>query len=130
MDYIYGKECENLLYEKIKEKFNINNLNQSKYIYSKFDYYNDDYLIELKSRKNIHNKYIDTYFNYCKIEYGLKKNKKMIFIFNFLDKPMYIEYNDEKFKNYEVKKMATRFDRGKIEINNIIKIPIIDLLDL
>jgi hypothetical protein len=43
---------------------------------------------------------------------------------------MYIEYNDEKFKNYEVKKMATRFDRGKIEINNIIKIPIIDLLDL
>ena len=120
-------EEENLL-PKIIEKFNIN-IEQTKNNMDRFDYENKNYLIELKTRNNNYNKYHTTMISTSKINYGLKLNKKMIFIFKFNDCIKYIQYDNEIFKKYENKYFCGRKDRGKYEYNYYTFIPINDLID-
>ena len=127
IDYLKGKKVEDELYLDIKNKFNLNNLKQSENKYDKFDYYDDNYYIELKSRNCNSNKYDDIFFNYNKILYGLNKNKKMIFVFKFLDKILYIKYDNKIFDKYIVKKINNRNDRGTNEFIICIFIPVKDM---
>lgn len=129
-DYLKGKKREDYLYPLIKNKFNLNNLKQSINQYDKFDYFDDEYLIELKSRNCYSYTYNDIFFNNDKIIYGLNKNKKMIFVFEFIDKVLYIKYDNLIFNNYLVKKINNRSDRGRKEYINCIFIPLKDMLEL
>ena len=67
IDYLKGKMVEDELYNDIKLKFKLDDLKQSTYKYSKFDYYSNDYYIELKSRNCNSDTYKDIFFNYDKI---------------------------------------------------------------
>ena len=119
------KEEINLLPEIIK-KFNIN-IDLTKNNMDRFDYENNQILIELKTRNNISNKYPSTIISTSKINYGLKMNKKMIFIFKFIDCIKYIEYDKELFKKYENKYFNSRSDRDVKEYNYYTFILIKDL---
>jgi hypothetical protein len=126
-DYLKGKKIEDELYLEIKKKFNLENLKQSENKYDKFDYYDDEYYIELKSRNCNSDKYNDIFFNYTKILYGLNHYKKMIFIFKFLDKTLYIKYDKLLFDKYLVKRINNRNDRGTNEFIMCIFIPVKDM---
>jgi hypothetical protein len=66
-------------------------------------------------------------FSNDKIKYGLLQNKKMIFIFEYSDITLYIKYDKELFKNYVVKYINNRSDRGIMEYMNAIFIPLSDM---
>jgi hypothetical protein len=134
MKIIYDNEqskfLELELYPIIINKFNILDLKFTDNKFHKFDYENDDYLIELKSRNNKSNFYKTTIIGYNKIKYGLKNNKKMIFVFKFTDKVQYIEYDKDIFDTFEIKTYASRYDRGRPEISTYIFIDIKYLIDM
>ena len=123
-----SKEDEKNLLPNIIEKFNIN-IEQTKNNMDRFDYENEEYLIELKTRNNNFDKYPTTMISTNKINYGLKLNKSMIFIFKFNDCIKYIEYDKELFNKYENKYFKSRWDRGRDEYNYYTFIDIKDLLD-
>lgn len=87
-----------------------------------FDYYSDNTLVELKSRRNNHNTYPTTMVGYNKIEYANKfPEKQAYFCFCFLDGLYYYKYNkDDKL---EVR-LGGRRDRGRDEIKEYCYIPI------
>ena len=100
--YKYGKAKEEIILPVLKEYFSREIINTTEK-YAKYDYYDDSYKYELKSRTNKKNTYPDTMitFNKCTDEFPL------ILLFNDTDCLCYIEYNKDKFKNYK-KKLFSR----------------------
>jgi len=93
-----------------------------------FDFYNDKYLVELKSRRNNYDKYPTTMVGKNKIDKAAREHyKKCIFCFKFLDGMYYHQY-DPEYK-YEAK-LGGRCDRGCPEIKDYVYIPIKLLLFL
>lgn len=74
---------------------------------NKFDYEDEEYNYEVKSRKNAYSKYPTTMITADKI----CGDKKLILLFNFTDGLYYIQYDEEKFKNYEVQ----NFSRARVK---------------
>ena len=95
---------------------------RSTYRYDAYDYSNEEYFIELKSRNCNHNTYDTTMISLSKIDF-IKKHpdKKYMFFFKFIDGLYYHQYNPSY--NYEVK-VSGRCDRGVPEYTNYIFIPI------
>lgn len=85
-----------------------------------FDYYNEKYLVELKSRRNNHNTYPTTMVGYNKIKNTIETKTK-VFFFNFFDGLYYHIYDSSNI--YEIKKSG-RYDRGCAEISDYLFIPI------
>lgn len=93
--------------------------------YNPFDFENDEYLIELKSRRINHNKYPTTMVNLSKLKRTENTNKQRVIVFNYLD-GLYKWIVDD---NYNAG-IGGRNDRGLdeysemayIDINNLIKI--------
>jgi hypothetical protein len=110
----------------IKNYFKLDNLIMTSQ-YHRFDYEDENTLIELKTRKIRHNIFPTLMFSNDKIKYGLLQNKKMIFIFEYSDITLYIKYDKELFKNYVVKYINNRSDRGIMEYMNAIFIPLSDM---
>lgn len=82
--------------------------------YNPFDYENDEYLIELKSRRIAHNHYPTAMVNYSKILKTSNINKKRVIIFNYSD-GLFYWYVDN---NFEIGKGGRR-DRGVEEIHTM-----------
>jgi hypothetical protein len=103
-DYEYGEDNENLLLNKIKMKFGDNIIKSSKYKY--YDFKNEIYRIELKSRKYHSYDLNDVFLNTNKINKFNKKNidNNLIFVFvaHLIDKDYYIIYDKEFFKKYKI----------------------------
>lgn len=119
-DYKFGTEKEEQVLPKLKEFFK-RNVERSECRFCKFDFYDDEYIYEMKSRTNTYNKYPTTMITEDKI----REDKKLILLFNFTDGLYYIEYDKEKFANYERK----NFSRANIAWNekSHLYIPINDL---
>ena len=79
------------------------NLNQ----YDKYDFEDESYNYELKTRKNSMLKYPDTMITLNK----LNDEKGLILLFSFTDKLTYIEYDKELFKTFR----TNNFSRAKQE---------------
>ncbi len=93
--------------------------------YHLFDYFNNDYLVELKARRNNYNKYPTTMVGKNKIDKARREQyKKCLFCFKFFD-GLYCHLFDPEME-YIVKK-GGRCDRGCPEIKDYVYIPI-DLL--
>jgi hypothetical protein len=113
----YGIQQQKIVLPIIQKYFNrdiIEHLEQ----YSKYDYSDEMYNYELKSRTNNLNKYPTTMITLNKID----KTKPLILLFKFTDKLTYIEYDETLFNTFEVK----QFSRAKQEWDekNHIYIPI------
>lgn len=96
-DYKFGKKCEKELKPKLETLFG--GLNGSKKM-DRYDFYNDKYHIEIKSRNCKHNKYPDTLLPVDKV---LDVDKEQYFIFNFTDTVMYIKYDKTVFDTFNIK---------------------------
>jgi len=117
----YGIQEEKEVLPIIKEFFK-RDIKQSTDKWSKYDFFDDETIYELKSRTNALNKYPDTMITANKI---VNDDKKQILLFNFTDCLAYIEYDSELFSTYLKKK----FSRAQIKADEKehIFIPIQDL---
>ena len=122
-DYKFGTEQEDLVLPKLREFFK-RDIKKSEDKYAKSDYYDNDFYYEMKSRTNAYKKYPTTMITEDKI----REDKKLILLFNFTDGLYYIEYNKEKFANYERK----MFSRAGVSWNekSHLYLPINDLLPI
>ena len=106
-DYIFGSENQKLVLPQIIEHFK-RNIKENEERYAKYDFEDDLFNYELKTRKNTLNKYPDTMITMNK----LKKGKKgLILLFSFTDHLAYIEYEPELFKTFR----TSNFSRAQIE---------------
>lgn len=130
-DYIFGKDNENKLFNIIKNNFDLN-LKQTQQKYNLFDFISDKFIIEMKSRRINSNTYNEVFISYNKITNFINSinydNKKLILIFNFLDKIMYIIYDKNLFDTFKINIQNTRNDYYKVD--KIIYIPYIYLNEL
>jgi hypothetical protein len=102
-DYKFGIEKENEILETIKTYFN-RNIKKMSERYCDFDFFDEKYKYELKSRRNNYNTFDTTLIPV------FKSKPKTILLFNFLDGLYYIEYSKTKFEKFEQKKFQ-RADR-------------------
>lgn len=87
--------------------------------------------LEVKTRNNEFNKYPTTMIPMNKIEFAKTSLKTIYFVFVFTDNTYYIKYEEDKFKNYFIKKFKRddRIDHKDIE-KDYLYIPITDLLKM
>jgi len=113
LNFGYLKEEEAL--ETIQNKFS-NCLQKVKNTYFVFDYSCDSCYVELKSRRNTHDKYPDTMVGKNKIDFAKKSDRPVYFCFSFTDGLFFWKYNDEDIKKGNVElRTGGRNDRGKEE---------------
>ena len=118
--YQFGKQQETEILPKISELFS-REIQPYTERYSKHDYFCDQYNYEVKSRTNRMTQYPTTMIT----EDKAVGDKPVIFIFNFVDKVAYIEYNEESFSTYE----RRNFSRANLQYDQKphIYIPVSDL---
>ena len=103
-DYSFGLGKENEILPIITTFFD-RDIKKSKNNFDKYDFEDDKYKYELKSRNNEYNKYPTTIICNDKVI-----TDKLIFLFNFTDGLYYIKYSKSKFDNFE-KKLFVRNKR-------------------
>lgn len=97
-DHEFGMEQEELMFPILNEYFG-GSLVKSPNKRAKYDFYDDACNYELKSRRIPMQRFSTTYITTDKVT---QTDKKIIFIFNYQDALAYIEYEKEKFDQYEV----------------------------
>jgi len=102
-DYYFGLDQEEKVLPIIRNFFN-RDIQKSINKFERFDYSDEKYKYELKSRNNTYDKYLTTLICADKI------SKNSIFLFNFLDGLYYIKYRKSKFNKFE-KKLFVRNKR-------------------
>ena len=95
-DLKFGVAQEEIALPKLREFFK-RDIKRTDDPYAPFDFFDEEYYYEMKSRKNNHNKYPTTLITADKV---VGENKKIILLFNFTDGLYYIEYNKDKFNTY------------------------------
>ena len=120
MDLDFGKLKEIEIKEILEGFFNTKLNTSSKY--GLIDFYNDDMYIELKSRRNAYSQYNTTIFGSNKIDCAKSLNKKVIFVFNFIDGLFFIEYSNI-FDSFDLCEEYILRD-GKKELKTNYHIPI------
>ncbi len=104
-DYLFGLDNENKIKDILENKFGELKKNHR---YSKYDFENDKYVIELKTRRICYNQYPTTLLTCNKV---IETTKKIYFIFNFTDGIYYIRYKEKLFNTFD-KKMFSRINKS------------------
>jgi hypothetical protein len=115
--YAIGKQSETQILPIIKEYFK-RDIKQTEDKYNEFDFRDETYQYELKTRTNKMNQYPTTMttLNKCK--------PNSILLFKYTDCLAYIEYDEERFKQYEITKYTRYEDKPT---RDHIYIPVKDL---
>ena len=121
-DILYGLNNEISILELLKSKFG-DTILKTIGKYNTIDFEGDNIKIELKSRRNASYTYPTTMIGHRKITSANNSNIKYYYVFKFTDMTMYCEYNEIDFKTFEIKQ-GGRYDRGRVETDNYIYIPI------
>tara|TARA_R110002096_G_scaffold50601_1_gene132672 strand:- start:9912 stop:10397 length:486 start_codon:yes stop_codon:yes gene_type:complete len=124
-DMSFGFGEEDIIQPILEAKFGVlNKLDK----YNPFDFENDTYLIEVKSRRIPHNKYESLMFNYSKLEKleGYEDKKEAVFVFNCEDGIYYWEYDSTQFTIGR----GGRCDRGCNEYYTMAFVPVEHLIAL
>lgn len=96
--YKYGKRQEGKLLPILQEYFG-REVRATEGRYAKYDYFDDEYNYEVKSRTNKMRAYPTTMITKNKVEGSAKP---VILLFNYTDCLSFIKYDEEQFKNYDV----------------------------
>ncbi len=124
-DLNFGLKQEEIQQEKIENKYGkLHKLDR----FNNFDYYNEQYYIELKSRRIKHNQYSTLFFNKKKLDKAnevIKKGYKVIFIWNCIDGLYCWEYTGEnkQLDEYYIA-VGGRCDRGKDEYDDLVNVKV------
>jgi hypothetical protein len=97
--YAFGKVQEARVLPVIREKFQ-RDIKQNETQYAKYDFYDEDYNYELKSRTFHYRKYDTTMIQLNKTCGCTNDDRALMLLFNFTDGLYYIEYDKEKFDKY------------------------------
>lgn len=120
-EYAFGVKSELDCFDAIKNFIDCD-LKRSEKRGATFDFYSDNSLVELKTRKNNYRTYPTTMVGYNKIEYANKfPEKNIYFVFKFLDGLYYYKYNKDDKLDFG---LGGRRDRGRDEIKDYCYIPI------
>ena len=91
--------------------------------YDSFDFYNDEFYIELKTRNINHNQYPTLFFSENKYYKGLyliqNHNKRIVFIWRCNDGCYYWELKKDNHEKEGFIALGGRTDRGRNEIYNL-----------
>ena len=127
-DLVFGKLKEIEIKEILEGYFNTKLNTSSKY--NLIDFYNDDIYIELKSRRNTYSQYNTTIIGSNKIDYAKSLNKKIIFVFNFIDGLYYIEYSNI-FDSFDLcEQYIFRDNKKELKTNYHIPINLLKKIDV
>lgn len=118
--YKFGKKEEALILPILSEHFG-RNITAYEERYAKHDFFDEEYNYEVKSRTNTFAKYPTTMITADKVA----GDKKLMFVFNFVDCLAVIEYDETRFAKYE----RQMFSRAQIATDEKVHlfIPIGDL---
>jgi hypothetical protein len=105
-DYDFGIQQEIKILPILREKFG-QTIVPKEDRFSRYDYYNEQAIFELKSRTNAKNKYPTTLLTCNKVVEGIDKDK--YFLFNFTDQLCFIKYDSELFSTFEKKPFSRNF---------------------
>lgn len=124
-DYNYGIKNEDRVLDCINLYFN-KLIKKCENKYERYDFFDDECIFELKSRKNKYNTYSTTMITANKLEQEI--NKQLILLFDFTDGLYYIKYDKEQFSKY----FKQPFSRCGIKSDEKIHIyiPIRDLIKI
>jgi hypothetical protein len=106
--------CNDLICEQFKVKKNISR-------WATFDFESDECLVELKTRRIKSTQYKDVMMNAPKIDKARETDKKVIFVYNFLDGLYYWEFDKSVVLRQD---LNGRSDRGIYEEQIMYYIPI------
>jgi hypothetical protein len=106
--YQYGKIQEKKVHPIIQDFFN-RDIKMNPERYAKYDFQDEEFQYELKSRTNKLNTYPDTMITFNKIT----DEKPLILLFNYTDCLAYIEYEKELFSKFR----KGMFSRANIDID-------------
>jgi len=120
--YTYGKAKEGIILPLLRAYFG-RDIQQYPNQYDDFDFYDDIYEYEVKSRTNTYSKYSTTMITRNKTEKNT--SKKVILLFNFTDGLYYIKYEPKQFNEYETRKFSRLGEKWDEKLH--IYIPIKDL---
>jgi hypothetical protein len=98
-DYTLGLQKEDEVLPKIKNYFK-REIQKTNNKFETYDFYDEKYTYELKSRNVKYETYPTTLIAKDKIR------KRIIFLFNFTDSLYYIKYKSKKFENFECKEFV------------------------
>ena len=126
IDLRYGFKSENEIHSYLEQYFGELKKSEedpTKGKYYEFDKFNDNYFIELKTRRINHNRYSTLMFGYNKYKKGeeLKKENpslRIFYCFRCLDGTYYWEHDSSI---YQVA-LSGRCDRGKYEYHDCVHI--------
>ena len=130
-DYEWGKAREIECLPQIRDFFNPE-LKITKKTYAPYDYWAKGLRVELKSRTNSRTAYNCTLISLTKVEFAKGKPKiDSYFVFDFKDaySLYYIKYDEKLFKTFKITEKI-RLDRGKLEKNYYVNIPIYKLKEM
>ena len=121
-DIKFGKRKEEEYLSHLRILFDDESIIKNPEYNSLYDYAGKNKMIELKSRKCLSNTYMTTIVSARKLE-NLNSDLNYYFVFDYLDQPLWCQYNKSDFDTFEIKQISRR-DRGKIETDLYICIPI------
>lgn len=121
-DLLVGEKSEKDMITNFSKMFGELNFTKQ---YDNFDFFNDEFYIELKTRNIKHNQYKTLYFSEYKYYKGLellKHNKRIIFIWRCNDGCYFWELKEDNHETEGFLAQGGRTDRGKREIYNLFNV--------
>jgi hypothetical protein len=127
-DYAYGIKKEDELLPILNSKFNTTFTKQSKF--ASIDFKSGIIKIEQKSRTNSYRQFSTTLIPASKLK-TISDDDDVYFLFSFTDGDYIIQYDKDRFANYEIKPFVRhkRVDFND-KLQDYIYIPIEDLINL
>jgi len=122
-DLVVGEKSENEMityFSKFFGKLDFTNK------YDNFDFFNNEFYVELKTRNILHNQYPTLFFSENKFYKGLdlikKHNKRIVFIWRCNDGCYFWELKKDNYQEEGFFAIGGRVDRGKKEIYNLFNV--------
>jgi len=106
-DYLYGIQKQKEILPILIDYFGPD-LEETKGKWTKYEFYNDKSIFELKSRKNTKTRYPTTLLTCNKVV--SEDGKDLIFLFKFTDELCYIKYDSDLFSTFE-RRLFSRIDQ-------------------
>jgi len=117
-DYLTGIKNEEEIINILKTKKKFKDIKKTVSYYEKFDFFNDKYEIELKTRNVKYDKYTTSIIACDKVTRISGKLRKLYLFFKYEDGLYYIKYKKKVFKNIEVIEFKRNF---RVDFNDKLK---------
>lgn len=113
-DKAWGKEQEKLMFRPLRRFFGKALVHNDDF-FAPWDFEDSQTAIEMKSRKHMSFDYGEVMIKSLKVERCELEARDCFFVFKFIDRLCYIEYNKEQFAHYRKRLMTIKSRVDKVE---------------